>query len=457
LPISIIHAIIGKHYELKHNFMKINKTDLPKSQMELIIELSHDELMPYLEDAAREVSTQKKIEGFRPGKAPLDVVLKQSGEMYVYQIAASKAIDGTIDKALAENELEIIDQPKIEVQKLAPNNPFTFKATVALVPNIELCDLSKIKIKPKQEIKIEEKEITKVLADLQKMRAKETLTDKKAEKEDKVELNFNTFVDNVPIEGGQAQKHQVVLGSNQMIPGFEDNLLGLSKDEEKEFKLNFPKEYHAKHLAGKEATFKIKVTGIYKVEMAELNDEFGKELGLKDLAGLKSNVEMNIKNEKEQKENQRIELDIINELIEKSTFEELPDVLIEQETHKMLHELEENLSRQSMKMEDYLKHLKKTESELRLDFTQDGIKRVKTGLLIRHIAKKEKIQADPKDVDAEVEKTIASYKMHPQYSGKTDELEKNLNTENARHYFSNVIINRKTVQFLKDTVLQEKK
>ena len=435
--------------------MKIEKKELPKSQLELTIELSTEELQPYLEEAAVEISKNKKIQGFRPGKAPLDVVIQNAGEMFVYQTAGNFAVEGTIYKVIDQEKLEIVDQPKIEVQKLAPGNPLIYKATMDLVPNIEICDFAGIKVKPAKEVKIEEKDIEKVLEDLRKMRAKDSLQDKTTENGDKVELNFDTFVDNVPIDGGQAKKHQLVLGEGRMIPGFEENVIGLKAGEEKEFKLNFPKKYHAQNLAGKEATFKIKVTGVFKVELPKVDDEFGKSMGLKDLASLKSNIESNLKQEKGNKEKQRIELELLEKLIEASKFEDLPTVLVDQETHKMLHEMKDNVARQGMNFEDYLKHMKKSEADMRLDFTPDAIKRVKTGLLIRAIAKQENIQADEKDLHDEIEKTLASYKLNPAYADKLDQLEKEIRSENAKQYFSNVIINRNTLEMLKKKIINK--
>lgn len=432
--------------------MQVSKKSLPKGEVELLIELSLDELKPFIASAAKEISQTKKIAGFRPGHAPLDIVIKEAGEMFVYQTAASQAIEATVYSAIDEQGMEVIDQPKIEVQKLAPGNPFIYKATAALVPEIKICELDKLKIKSAAEIAVEDKEIEKVIADLQKMRAKETLENKAAEKGDKIELAFDVFVDNVPIEGGQAKKHSMILGEGQMIPGFEDNLVGLKKDEEKEFELIFPKKYHNKNLENKKAVFKVKMIAVYKVELPKMDDEFGKSLGLKDLTGLKKTIGNNLRQEKELKEKQRIDLEIMEQMLEKSTFGEIPDVLIDQETHKMTHELEDNIAQQGMKFEDYLTHLKKTEGDLRLDFVPDAIKRVKTGLIIRALAKRENIQANDQEIGAERERTLASYKLHPAYGSDLDKLEKNLRSENATHYFANVIANRKTMEFLKTKV-----
>ena len=432
--------------------MKISKKSLPKTQLELLIELTSDELKSFVESTALQISKNRNIAGFRPGKAPFDIVVKEVGEMTLYQTAANEAIDETLIKIIDDEKINLVGQPKIEVQKLAPSNPFIFKATLDLVPKIELCEYAKIKVKSMTEIKVENSEVEKVVTDLRSMRAKEILKNENEPVElgDKVELDFETFIDQVAIDGGQAKGHSLVIGKGQMIPGFEDNIIGLKKDETKEFELEFPKKYHEEKLQGKKALFKIKILTIYKIELPEVNDEFAKGFGLKNLDDLKKHLESNIKREKEMKENERYELELIEQLIDKSKFEELPDSLVEDEIHKMIHELEDNVVRQGMKFEDYLSNIKKTEADLHLDFSADAIKRVKTGLVIRVLAEKERITADEKEINDETERSLASYKFHPQYEGKLAELEQNMRSENGQRYFSNLIRNRKAMELLKE-------
>ena len=437
--------------------MKITKKSLPKAQLELLVELTSDELKSFVESAVLQISKNRNIPGFRPGKAPFDIVVKEVGEMTIYQTAANEAIDATLIKIIDDEKIDLVGQPKIEVQKLAPNNPFIFKTTFDLAPKIELCEYDKIKVKSMAEIKVENSEVEKVIADLRSMRAKEILKEENAPAEsgDKVDLDFETFIDRVAIDGGQAKGHSLVIGKGQMIPGFEDNIIGLKKNETKEFELEFPKKYHDEKLQGKKALFKIKINNVYKIELPEVNDEFAKGFGLKNLEDLKKHLESNIKREKEMKEEQRFELELVEQLIEKSNFEELPDSLIEDEIHKMIHELEDNVARQGMKFEDYLSNIKKTEADLRLDFAADAIKRVKTGLAIRALAEKEALIADEKEIKDEIERSLASYKFHPQYEGKLTELEQNMRSENGKRYFSNIIRNRKAMALLKEKIVKK--
>jgi trigger factor len=433
--------------------MQLEKKELGKNELELTIEITHDELKPFLDSAVEEISKSKRIDGFRPGKAPYDRIVKEVGEMAIYQTAANDAIAKYYYEAITNEKIEPVDQPKVETIKLAPNNPFIFKATIALLPKIEVADLEKISVKPVAEVKVEEEEINKTLEQLKNMRGKEVLEEKAAETGDKVELGFEGFMDNVPFEGGKADKHALVIGKGQMIPGFEDNLIGLKKDEEKEFDLSFPKDYHEKKLQGKAVTFKVKMIAVYKIELPEINDELAIGFGFKDVKGLTGNIKSNIETDKKNKANQKQELEIIELLLEKSKFEDVPDVMINNETHKMIHEMEDNLTKQGMNMKDYLTHIKKSEEQLRLDFTVDAIKRIKTGLIIRQVAIENKIKATEEEIKAEKEKTIAQYKLNPQTAEQVPELEKQLEHENATRYFENLIINRKTLELIKEKVI----
>ncbi|HUT22542.1 MAG TPA: trigger factor [Candidatus Bipolaricaulota bacterium] len=432
--------------------MNITKKELPKKVIELTIELSVEEIKPYLEKAAERLSAEKPIKGFRPGKAPFETCVRQFGEMALLQNASTDMISDTYYQTLEKEKLETIDQPKLDIVKMAPGNSFIYKATASLLPKIEICEYIKIKVKKLPEITIEDAKIEQVINDLRKMRAKEMLVDRAAQQKDRVEINFDTFVDKVPIDGGQAKKYPIVIGDNKMIPGFEEQVVGLKKDDTKEFELSFPKDYHQKSIAGKKAKFKVKVLAVYQIDLPELNDDFSKALGLKDVEGLKNQIRINLTEEQKQKNVQKQELEIIEQLIEKSTFEEIPDALVNDETHKMVHELEDNIGRQGLNFEDYLKHLNKTEGDLMLDFTADALKRVKTALAIREISRKEKIEATDQEIEDEQDKTLASYKLRPEYQGQLAQLEKSVKSENAKRYFGNLIANRKVIQFLKDNI-----
>lgn len=426
--------------------MKIEKKQLPKSEMELTIEISVAEFAPYIKNAAQKISEQMKIPGFRPGGAPYDIVKQNAGEMAIYERAADEVVSKTIFEAIDQEKLESVGQPRIEISKLAPGNPLIYKAIVSLLPKITLADWRKIKIKRK-EIKNGQAEVDKVLKDLQKMQTKEVLVNREARAHDKIVINMDISKDNVPLEGGQTKNHSVYFDEDYYIPGLKDQLMGMKASEEKTFALEFPKDHYQKNFAGKKADFKINVVSVFELTSPEVDEEFAKSLGQKSVVELKEKIKENITEEAKHKEEQRVEIEMLEELAKESKFDDIPDCLITAEARKMIHELEDNIGQQGLKMTDYLTHIKKTEAELMLQFTPEAIKRIKIALATRQIAIDEKVEVSDKEVEEEVEKTI---KLYPD----TPEIHDQIRAEQSKHYLKNVLTNRKVIALLKDVIVK---
>jgi len=420
---------------------KYNLKKLPKSQVEISVTISHDELKNLLAKAAQTLSEQAKIAGFRPGKVPYDVLKAKVGEMKIYEEAAALAVQSSYLEIATKEKLEPLGSPQIDFEKLAPNNDFTYKATVNLIPDVKIGDYKSVKIKEK-EIVVKDEDINKIIEEVRNQRATEVLETKQIAQGDKVEIDFDIFRDNVPIENGAQKKYPLIIGSNMFIPGFEDNLIGLKANEEKEFELKFPEKYYNSNLAGKPAKFKVKVLAVYKRTLPELNDDFAKSLGLETMSKLKEQIEHNIEHEEHHKEEEKVEIEMLEKLIDKSQFGELPDVLVNAEVNKMLQEIESNVSMQGLKFADYLKHLNKTVEQMKLEFVPQAIKRVKGALLTRAVFLTEKMEIPESEIDKEIEAASQMYRQHP-------DMLKNLKTPQYREYIRNLIGNRKVMDFLK--------
>ncbi|HDQ23193.1 MAG TPA: trigger factor [Candidatus Uhrbacteria bacterium] len=422
---------------------------LPKNQIEFTVTIPNSELKPFLVKAVEKLSQQTKIEGFRPGKVPYEILKQKIGEMTILEEAAGLAVEKSYIEIATKEKIEPLGSPKVDFEKLAPENDFVYKATVDLIPEVKLGDYKSIKLKEK-EIKITDEQISKVIEEVRQSRAKEALADKTAENGDKVEIDFDVFRDNVPIEGGAQKKYPMIIGSSHFIPGFEENLISLKANEEKEFELKFPEDYHNKSLAGKPAKFKVKILGVYKREIPEINDEFAKELGQESLTKLKEQIKHNLEHEEHHKEEEKIERELLEKIIERSEFSEIPDILIDAETKKMIQELESNIAMQGLKFEDYLKHLNKTPDQLKLDFVPQAIKRVKGALLMRQIFFAEKIEIKEAEIDKELEKMKNMYQQNP-------EIIQQLDSPQYRDYVRNMIGNQKVLALLKTTCVERDK
>ena len=288
----------------------------------------------------------------------------------------------------------------------------------------------------------------KILENLRNMHTKEVIKLGQLAKGDKAVVSFEVFVDNVAIEGGSSPEHPLVIGEEQFIPGFEEQIIGLSKNEKKEFELRFPENYHQKNLANKLAKFKVEIKETFKRDLPELNDEFAKTLGeYKSLAEIKKGIEENLKGEASQKETQRQELAMLEELVKITTFEDIPDSLVEAEAHRMVHELEHSIEGQGLKFDDYLSHLKKTEEDLKKEMLPEAKKRIQTALITRQIAKDNNLTVTDEEVDKEIQE---AEKM---YQGNTEVLE-NLKSPAYKNYLQNSLLNRKVIDFLKKEIIK---
>ena len=421
--------------------MQVKTNKLPKNLMELTIKVSQDELKPYLEQAAAKISKDFNIPGFRPGKASYGLVKQRVGEMKIYQEMVEFAIPKTYGLAILEQKLITLGPPKIEVQKLAPANPLIYKAIVILLPEIKLGNYKGFKIQ-KKEIKVEEKDVQETVKNIQKIFAKEKRVSRKAKMGDKVEIDLDTYLNKIPIDQGQSKSHPIVLGEGHFVPGFEENLIGLAEGETKEFTVKFPKDYHRQDLAGKHVEFKASARSVYEIELPPADDNLAKQLGqFEKFSDLQKQIEQNILQDKKLKEKQGWEVACLEKIMEKSKFEEIPEMLIESESHKMMHELENDVQKQGMKFDDYLTSLKKSKEDLQREFRPNAEKRIKTALIIRKIAEAENIKVADDELKKELAKQLEQYKNNP-------EVTKQINTEEYRDYLRNIMASQKVFEFL---------
>ena len=390
--------------------MQIIKKDLPRSQIELLISLEFSELEKYFDAAVKKISEAVKIAGFRPGKAPFDIVKQQVGEMAILEEAGNMAINKTLGEAVTQEIKKIvISRPEVQIVKLAPENPFEYKAILTILPEVKLGDYKDLKIK-KTVVKEDEKELASTLDKLAEMRVKEVIADRAVADKDKVLLKVEMFLDNVPIDGGQAPQTAVVLGHEYLVPGFDKQIIGMNKGDKKEFSLPYPTEHHHKMLAGKKVDFKIEVLEVYTREMPALDDEFAKLFGMNSLDQLKETLNKNILAEKEKQADDKAQSEIMDAIIEKSKFDDLPDEMITAEADALVHEMAHSIEHQGGKFDDYLQSMKKSRQEFMLDMMPQAIKRIKGALVLRTIAVEEKVNVETDEIEKRRELLLKQYK-----------------------------------------------
>lgn len=427
------------------NEVKIEK--LKGSEVKISVVIPKEGFAKYFDAAAKSLASEMKVDGFRNGKVPVDMVEKTVGaEKLVYE-AAQEAVREAYINAVLDNKVDAIGEPKIDIKKIAKGNNFEFTATVGVLPEMELGDWKKDVAKinkefAKKEVKVEEKEVDHEVEYLATQRANVVTVNREVKKGDQVEIDFDVFLDNVAIENGSSKKHVMVVGDGKFIPGFEDNLIGMKAGEEKTFKLNFPKEYHAKHLAGKEHEFQVKVNLVQEKQVAKIDDEFAKTVGkFKSLKELKDNIKKGIDEEKKRKQGDEHKKAIIEAIIETVSVE-IPKALLEREVDVMMGELEADISRMGLDKEGYLKQVKMTEEKMKEGWEKDAApKRVKAALILRELAEQEKIVPDTKEIEEKVNQTLEYY----QSMGNTDD---KIDTQRLYEATKGSLANEMTFKFL---------
>ena len=421
--------------------MEIKK--LPKSQVEIQISVPAAAFQKFIDGAAEELSKDLKIDGFRPGKAPRNVVEQKVGAEKILAHGAERAIKKTYVDAVTKNKLDTIGEPKITITKIAVGNDLEYKAVAAVMPEVKLSNYRKdVKtIKKAEAEKVTDRQIQKEIETIQKSRAKLVTVARQAKKDDRVEIDFEVFVDGKLIEGGAAKNHPLTIGENYFIPGFEDQLVGMKEKAEKEFELDFPKDYHQKELAGKPAKFKVKMSLVQEKELPEVNDEFVKSLGnFENLAAFKKNLSEGIELEQKNKNEEKWRAEAIEKIAAESQID-VPDVLIDQELEKMMAEFEQNIAAMGLQLETYLENIKKSKSEISKGWKETAEKRVRAALILKEIAKAEEIEVPSKEVEEEMNKVLAYYKSVPN-------MEKNVDMERLYSYAKGIISNKKVFKLL---------
>ncbi|MBU2025705.1 MAG: trigger factor [Patescibacteria group bacterium] len=421
---------------------------LPKSEVELKIKVPKEKIGKYLDRAASDYSKKNTVAGFRPGKAPREAVERQTGKQKLLESALDLLVKETYIEALVDNKIEALGPPKIEVEKFGEDNDFLYTARVAVFPKITLGDVRKMGIKKAEidKIKVAPEELEQAIKQLRLMRAKLITVNREARKGDRAEVDFKLFMGKAPYEGGSSTNHPIVIGEGKFIPGFEEKLIGMKRDEKKKFELVFPKKYYDQKIQGKKGEFEVTMKLVQKQELPELNDDFARSLGrFKDLGDFKKAMEKNLKAEKKTREINAA-LDKALAKIVENTRGEIPKIMIEDEKQKMLAELEVKVRQMGLEMEKYLNQVKKTKEELVQSWDQDAKKRIKAGLAIREIANREKIKAGNEEIEARTQKLLSQLDQRSSI--------KNVDQERARNYAKGLIVNDKVLEWLKKEILE---
>lgn len=415
---------------------------LEKSSAKATIELKGEEFKKVRESIVNEFKNAK-IDGFRKGHAPLDVIEKTFGDK-INEELFNYVLNSEIKKMVEEKKLEVLGQISVENHSLT-NDELKVEISFELKPKFELPKYKELGIKEETE-EITDEKVEEYLKSIVEREKKLEKSDKKvAENNDTVNINFEGFVDGEAFEGGKAENYNLKLGSHSFIDTFEDQIVGHSVDEEFDVNVVFPEEYHAENLKGKPALFKVKLNSIQVEKLPTVDDEFAKSKGYDILAdyknSLKAQLELNSENQAKDKKYQ----EIADKLVE-TTEMELPVNIVKSEVENQKNALAQQLSMQGLDLKKYLELSGKTEEEFEKDVEDRAQKVVKYNLIIGKIAEIEGIKVEKEEIEKELEKMAAMYKMT--LDQLREELQKAKMLENYINQIAGSIFMTKVKEFL---------
>ena len=427
--------------------MKVTVENGENQQVTLTIEVEAAEVNKAVDQACKRLANRVSIPGFRKGKAPRMIVERHVGKDAVLQEAFDIVAPKALSKAFDEQKIDPVTRPSVDIETLEEGKDLVFKATVTPRPEVKLGDYKGLNV-PKNEVNITDEHVEKQLKTFQDRQGKLVDAPEGAEVKDGdfTTLDFKGFVDGEAFDGGEGKDYPLQIGSNSFIPGFEDQLVGAKIGEERDVNVKFPEEYHAKELAGKDATFKCTIRSIKTKELPAIDDELAKKVSkFETLDELKADIRKNL----EENAERTAENDQKSAAIEMATNNitvDIPAVMIDNRVTAMIQEMAMRLEQQGMKLEQYLQYAGTDIAKLREQYRETAEKNVKTDLMLEEVAKAEDIKVEAKDLDEEVAAMAAAYGATPQ------QVQKIIKEQGRIGDLAASVLRKKTAQFIIDNI-----
>ncbi|GFN33661.1 trigger factor [Paenibacillus xylaniclasticus] len=422
--------------------MKATWEQIDTNLVSLSVEVEAERVTEALDKAFKKVVQKVNVPGFRKGKVPRALFEKRFGVESLYQDAIDIILPEVYTAAVNETGILPVDRPEIDVQQFAKGEPFKFTAKVTVKPEVKLGDYKGLEV-PTAEVSVTEEEINEELERLQQRHAELNVVDEgTVEKGDIAVIDFDGYVDGVAFEGGKSERYSLEIGSGTFIPGFEDQIIGMGTGDFKDVEVTFPESYHADHLAGKAAVFKVKLHEIKRKSLPALDDEFAKDVSEFDtLAEFKQDLEGKLKERKAKEAEGAREAAVVEKAAEAAEVV-IPEAMINTETDYMLKDFENRLRMQGMNLELYYQFSGQNEEALRGQMKSDAEKRVRNNLVLEAIAKAEGIEVSEEDVNEELETLSKAYNRPA--AELRDIFTRNGNLDNLK----DDLALRKTIKFL---------
>ena len=418
--------------------IKVEKTD-KTNELKLTFTVEAEKFDEGMKNVYKKTAKYFSIPGFRKGKAPMSIIERTYGSSIFYEDTFNEIVPEIYEKELKENNIEAVSRPEIEITQMEKGKDLIFTAIVQTKPEVKLGKYKGVEVE-KIDTSVVAADVKKELDRMAEKNARMVSVDNRAVKnKDIAVIDFEGFVNGVPFEGGKAENHELEIGSKTFIPGFEDQVIGMKIDEEKDINVKFPEEYFSKELAGKDATFKVKLHEIKVKELPAIDDEFAKDVSEFDTL---NDLKTSIREKRQAANDDRAKHETENAAVEevaKNTEVDIPSGMIDNEIEAMIRDMEQQLAYQGINLEQYLKIMNKTRKEIEDNYREQAEKNVKSRLVLEAIIKEEKIEASQEEVDEKIKEMATSY------GRKEEELRKN---EALVEYLRNSVKTEKAIELI---------
>ena len=394
--------------------MSLAVEKLDGSMAKLTITVPAEEFTKAITSAYNKQKSKFSVPGFRKGKVPQAFIEKMYGAAIFYEDAANQLINEYYPKELENCEEEITSNPEIDVTQIEKGKDFIFTATVAVKPEIKIGDYKGVEIGESDTTEKDEDVMAEILKDQKENGRKIDVTDRAAQMDDEVTINFEGFVDDVAFEGGKGENYKLTLGSHSFIDTFEDQIVGKNIGDKFDVNVTFPEEYHVEDLKGKPAVFKVELLAISTLELPELDDEFASDVSsFETFAEYKEDKKKTLEVKKEEQAKREKQSKVVEKIAEAAEVE-IPEAMIKYNQERIMNEMSQRMMYQGLQMEQYLQLMGTTKEEFLERVKPDAIARIKTSLVLEAVAAAENIVASDDDVDAEIQDMATQYQMKPE-------------------------------------------
>ena len=391
--------------------MSLQVEKLEKNMAKLTVEVPAEQFEAALKTSYNKNKNKFNIPGFRKGKAPQAMIEKMYGVGVFYEDAVDEAINASYPDAAKESGLEIVSRPEISIEQVEKGKSFIYVATVATKPEVTLGEYKGIEVE-KAKPEVTDADVEAELKKVQEQNSRlVSVADRAVADGDQTVIDFEGFVDGKAFEGGKAEDYTLVIGSHSFIDTFEDQLIGKNIGEDVEVNVTFPAEYHAAELAGKPATFKVKIKEIKMKELPELNDEFASEVSeFETLDAYKEDVKNKLAETKQAQATAENENNVVQKVVDNAQMD-IPAPMVDEQVRNMIEDYARRLQSQGISFDQYLQFTGSTIEQLQEQMRPQAELRLRTRLVLEAVVAAEKIEPSDELVEAEIKKMSENYKM----------------------------------------------